>query len=124
MSAGVSSCGSKGDRTSVLKQALVAAYDDNIRNKLEEDLQDISDSSVGTHVHGNEIGRWATTWSDQFVALLQRDMKEKKHQAFSPLRIVRILAVAFLMGLLWWRSGVINLRDQVHPTIFLLHHHC
>ncbi|XXG42862.1 hypothetical protein AAC387_Pa01g3035 [Persea americana] len=115
---GVSSCGSKGDRTSVLKQALVAAYDDNIRNKLEEDLQDISDSSVGTHVHGNEIGRWATTWSDQFVALLQRDMKEKKHQAFSPLRIVRILAVAFLMGLLWWRSGVINLRDQTGLLMF------
>lgn len=105
-----------------MEQALVAAYDDNIRNKLEEDLQDISDRSMGTHdVHGNEMGRWATTWSDQFLVLLQRDMKEKKHQAFSPLRIVRILAVAFLMGLLWWQHGIINLQDQVHPTIFLLH---
>ncbi|RWR80530.1 ABC transporter G family member 9-like protein [Cinnamomum micranthum f. kanehirae] len=114
---GVSSRGSKGDRTSV-KQAIVAAYDDNIWNKLEEDLQDISDSSMGIHVHGNEMGRWATTWGDQFLVLLQRDTKEKKHQAFSPHRILRILAVAFLTGLLWWRPGIINLRDQTGLLMF------
>ena len=56
--------------------------------------------------------QWTTTWWEQFAVLLQRGMKERRHEALSVLRISQVAASALLAGLLWWRSGN-HLQDQV-----------
>lgn len=57
--------------------------------------------------------QWTTSWWLQFKVLLGRGLKERKHEAYSGLRIFQVMSVSFLSGLLWWHCNTNHIMDQV-----------
>jgi len=57
--------------------------------------------------------KWPTNWAQQFLVLLRRDIKERRHESFSVLRVCQVLVVALISGLLWYKSDISHLQDQV-----------
>lgn len=57
--------------------------------------------------------KWSTSWSGQFNVLLERGWKERRHEAFSPLKIGQVVAISIIAGLLWFKSSVSHVQDQV-----------
>ncbi|KAH7289688.1 hypothetical protein KP509_30G014400 [Ceratopteris richardii] len=53
-----------------------------------------------------------TSWWEQFVILLVRGMKERRHEYWSALRIIQVVFSAFLSGCLWWRPKQFNPQPQ------------
>lgn len=67
-----------------------------------------------------EVRKWSNTWTDQFKVLLERGFKERRHEAFSGLKISQVFAVSLMCGCLWWRSSIAHVQDQVSPNLFIL----
>ena len=66
---------------------------------------------------------WPLTWREQFVILYRRTFRERCRDYFDKLRFIQALAVAVLLGLIWWKSKTgteAQLRDQVnfHDTFY------
>ncbi|XP_077243229.1 ABC-2 type transporter family protein [Tasmannia lanceolata] len=113
---GVSSDDAGEDRA-VVKQYLASAYNSNLADKVKKEVKEIE--NYGTEsMQEKRMERWNTSWWEQFTVLLQRGVKERKHEAFSGLKIVQVLVVAFLTGLLWWQSGISHLQDQIGLLFF------
>uniref|UniRef100_A0A5B7BSZ5 Putative ABC transporter G family member 9 n=1 Tax=Davidia involucrata TaxID=16924 RepID=A0A5B7BSZ5_DAVIN len=113
---GVSPDDSREDQT-VIKQALVSAFKSKIADKLKTELEEI-DSHFHEGLEDKQYARWTTTWWQQFIVLLRRGVKERKHESFSGLKIGQVLVVAVLSGLLWWQSDVTHLQDQIGLLFF------
>ncbi|XP_074567110.1 ABC transporter G family member 9 [Curcuma longa] len=114
---GVSSDETSEERAST-KQALAAAYRQHLHDQVREEI-----SNLGQHSNEHDSGKkmtseWCTTWWDQFTVLLQRDLKERKHEAFSWRKIAQVLAVALLSGILWFHSEG-HVQDQVGLLFFV-----
>ncbi|XP_068658198.1 ABC transporter G family member 25-like [Aristolochia californica] len=58
-------------------------------------------------------------WFSQFVILLHRGLKERKHEAFSSLRVFQVIAAAILAGAMWWRSDIGDVRDRLGLLFFI-----
>ena len=71
-----------------------------------------------------EVRKWSNTWADQFKVLLERGFKERRHEAFSGLKISQVFAVSVMCGCLWWRSSIAHVQDQVSPNLFILTNYC
>lgn len=74
--------------------------------EVEDNLNDVSDSKKSEY--------WSTTWFQQFSVLLRRGLKERKHQTFDVLKIGQVFTIAFLSGMLWWKSDTSHIQDQVY----------
>ncbi|RZC52613.1 hypothetical protein C5167_021035 [Papaver somniferum] len=98
-----------------MKQELISLYQTNIGNSLKlEAQQDIINKKDGElSIADNGFGRWNTTWGQQFMVLVKRDLKERKHESFSRLKITQILVGAIFIGLTWWRTPISHLQDQI-----------
>ncbi|KAK6934296.1 ABC-2 type transporter [Dillenia turbinata] len=98
-----------------VKQTLVSVYKRNLRNNLKAEIHEVNNNLLdGTN--DKKFGQWQTTWWQQFTILLQRGMKERRHESFSGLRIAQVLVVSFLSGLLWWKSD--SIQDQIGLLFF------
>ncbi|RZC74772.1 hypothetical protein C5167_050254 [Papaver somniferum] len=62
--------------------------------------------------------QWTITWWEQFKVLLERGLKERKHESYSRLRIYQVMFVSILAGLLWWHSDPSHIQDQVGLLFF------
>ncbi|XXG71732.1 hypothetical protein AAC387_Pa07g0991 [Persea americana] len=100
-----------------VKEALISAYDHNLRNKQIEDLKEINSQSQESS-DDKKIVRWSTTWWQQFTVLLRRGVKERRHETFSGLKIFQVLIVSVISGLLWWQSDIAHLQDQIGLLFF------
>ncbi|XWS27975.1 hypothetical protein CRYUN_Cryun25bG0026400 [Craigia yunnanensis] len=116
LSNGVPSNESLKEQT-LVKKTLISAYKSNIGEKLKDELQEVS-SHPPDQLENKKFARWSTTWWQQFTVLLQRGLKERKHESFSGFNIAEVLAVAVLTGLLWWRSDIAHLQDQIGLLFF------
>ncbi|XP_019155927.1 PREDICTED: ABC transporter G family member 14-like [Ipomoea nil] len=47
-----------------------------------------------------------------------RGLKERRYDAFNRLRIFQVISVAFLAGLLWWRTPTSHIADRVAMLFF------
>ncbi|KAK9004967.1 hypothetical protein V6N11_042417 [Hibiscus sabdariffa] len=115
---GVTSSNESLKDQNLVKKTLVLAYRSNIAEKLREELN----NNVDRHpdqTENNKFERWLTTWWQQFTVLLQRGVKERKHESFSVLNTAEVLAVAVLLGLLWWQSDIAHLQDQIGFLFFI-----
>ncbi|KAK8648462.1 hypothetical protein V6N13_129214 [Hibiscus sabdariffa] len=117
LSNGVTSSNESLKDQNLVKKTLVSAYKSNIAEKLREELN----NNVNRHpdTENNKFERWPTTWWQQFTVLLQRGVKERKHESFSVLNTAEVLAVAVLLGLLWWQSDIAHLQDQIGFLFFI-----
>ncbi|KAI3986786.1 hypothetical protein MKX01_039760 [Papaver californicum] len=73
-----------------IKQELVSAYKTNLLDKIKEEFLET---------------QWNTSWIQQFLVLIKRDLKERKHESFSSLNVGQILVFSCICGLLWWQSS-------------------
>lgn len=112
--AGVCSGESREDPATV-KQKLISEYKNNLDPHLKALLHEIGESSQSQQdrLQDKEFGKWPTRWWQQFSVLLRRGVKERKHESFSVLRIAQVLVVAAFSGLLWFRSDISHVQDQV-----------
>ncbi|GMI63659.1 ATP-binding cassette G9 [Hibiscus trionum] len=102
----------------LVKKTLTDAYKMKIAEKLKEELQDMSNEPAA-ELENKTLAKWPTTWWQQFIVLLQRGVKERKHESFSGLNIAEVLLVAVLAGLLWWKSDISHLQDQIGLLFFI-----
>ncbi|CAL0333766.1 unnamed protein product [Lupinus luteus] len=102
------------------KQKLISAYKNYFNTNLKPSLDKIPDydKSQGKF-EDNEVEKWPTTWWQQFSVLQRRYLKERKHESFSGLRVCQILLVAFIAGLLWYKSDISHLQDQIGLLFFV-----
>ncbi|CAL5405804.1 unnamed protein product [Camellia sinensis] len=117
LATGISSDSSREDQNAV-KQTLVSAFKTNIADKLKSETHETGHHHGGGGLQDKQFERWNTTWWQQFSVLLRRGVKERKHQAFSFLKIGQVLVVSFLAGLLWWQSDISHLQDQIGLLFF------
>ncbi|XWS11077.1 hypothetical protein CRYUN_Cryun38cG0052800 [Craigia yunnanensis] len=101
----------------LVKKTLISAYKSNVAEKLKDELQEVSNQPPD-QLENKKFERWATTWWQQFSVLLQRGVKERKHESFSGFNIAEVLVLAVLTGLLWWQSDIAHLQDQIGLLFF------
>ncbi|KAK1257521.1 ABC transporter G family member 22 [Acorus gramineus] len=102
---------------------LVEAYENRVANKEKKKLllpipvnEDLK-SKVQSPKR-----EWGASWWEQYTILFWRGLKERKHDYLSWMRITQVIATAFIIGLLWWRSDnstPIGLQDQAGLLFFI-----
>ena len=80
-------------------------------------MQQSSDGHMQIVPDDKKFARWSTTWWQQFTVLLSRGLKERKHESFSALKIGQVLVVSFLTGLLWSKSDISHIQDEVSSPL-------
>ncbi|KAJ8445178.1 hypothetical protein Cgig2_029550 [Carnegiea gigantea] len=58
-------------------------------------------------------------WFYQFSILLQRSLKERRHESFNSLRVSQVIAAALLAGIIWWHSDFRDIQDRLGLLYFL-----
>ncbi|KAG9452693.1 hypothetical protein H6P81_005597 [Aristolochia fimbriata] len=111
----------EGGQTGGVKEALLEAYNVNLADKHREEFHESVNSS-GNNSFGRTkekmMKKWNTSWFDQFKVLLERGVKERRHETFSVMRVSQVVVVATFTGLLWWRSTVGHIQDQLGLLFF------
>ncbi|QCE09895.1 ABC transporter G family member 9-like [Vigna unguiculata] len=102
------------------KQKLISVYKGNCAAQSKPALKGIDDSGKDQNRFQEEgSGKWPTNWGQQFLVLLRRDIKERRHESFSLLRVCQVLVVALISGLLWFKSDISHLQDQIGLLFFI-----
>lgn len=103
------------------KNELISAYKNYFDAKWKPIILDENpdNGEIQSGFEDSGFGKWSTSWSQQFIVLLKRDLKERKHEPFSVLRISKIVVIALLTGLLWYKSSVSHLQDQIGLLFFI-----
>ncbi|CAM0911147.1 unnamed protein product [Alopecurus aequalis] len=111
--------GSEAEQKEV-RAKLVAAYKRHIAPAVKLDICSNEAAGVGHAARRRGAARveWTAGWCTQFSVLLRRGLKERRHESFNKLRIFQVLSVAFLAGLLWWRTPAAHLQDRTALIFF------
>ncbi|KAI3848079.1 hypothetical protein MKX03_035748 [Papaver bracteatum] len=103
-----------------IKQDLVSAYKTHLLDRIKEEFPETGNLQLSTHleeqVDEKQFSEWNTSWIQQFLVLLKRDLKERKHESFSSMNVCQILVFSCICGLLWWQSS--SLQDQMGFLFF------
>ncbi|KAL8131450.1 ABC transporter G family member 9 [Apium graveolens] len=110
--------GDSGEDQSTTKQGLISAFRSNKAENVKAEIQQSSDGHKQIVPDDKDFARWSTNWWQQFTVLLSRGLKERKHDSFSALKIGQVLVVAFLAGLLWWKSDIAHIQDETGLLFF------
>lgn len=60
-----------------------------------------------------------SSWFNDFTILLQRSLKERKHESFHTLRVFQVITAALLAGLMWWHSNYLDVQDRLGLLFFI-----
>lgn len=107
-----------------VRESLISAYDKNIATRLKAEVSSMEVNNFNNNTKDactrNQINpeQWCTSWWYQFTVLLQRGVRERRHEAFNRLRIFQVISVAFLAGLLWWHTPASHLEDRTALLFF------
>ncbi|RZC53166.1 hypothetical protein C5167_012026 [Papaver somniferum] len=103
-----------------IKQHLVSAYKTNLSDRIKEEFLETGNLQLSAQfeeqVDEKQFSEWNTSWIQQFLVLLKRDLKERKHESFSGMNVCQILVFSCICGLLWWQSS--SLQDQMGFLFF------
>ncbi|GAU16501.1 hypothetical protein TSUD_167330, partial [Trifolium subterraneum] len=108
----------------IVRESLISAYDQNIATRLKAEVSSMEMNNYNNITQDactrNQMKpeQWCTTWWYQFTILLQRGVKERRHEAFNMLRIFQVISVALLAGLLWWHTPESHLQDRTALLFF------
>ncbi|GJS95120.1 ABC transporter G family member 22 [Tanacetum coccineum] len=96
----------------IVHEYLVEACATNVSKEMNKKLTVRSSVDQEFKSSAQSVKRdWGTSWTKQYSILFRRGLKERKHDYFSWLRIIQIVATAIILGLLWWRSNVHSPKD-------------
>ncbi|XP_068664037.1 ABC transporter G family member 25-like isoform X2 [Aristolochia californica] len=109
----------EGDQKPNVKQSLISSYSNvlapRVKAAIEADTAARERPVKGKSRRNNSsIG-----WFSQFVILLHRGLKERRHEAFSSLRVFQVIAAAILAGAMWWRSDIGDVHDRLGLLFFI-----
>lgn len=107
-----------------MKQYLVETYETRVADKQKKKLLAPLPISEDMKITLSSTKRdWGASWWQQYSILFWRGLKERRHDYLSWMRITQVLAIAVILGLLWWHSNIatqIGQEDQVR-TLSTLH---
>ncbi|KAH0681705.1 ABC transporter G family member 21 [Solanum tuberosum] len=107
----------QSENQNATKQSLISSYRKNIYPLLKEEINQSCNRPIRSSSTSRD-DQWTTSWWLQFKVLLGRGLKERKHEAYSGLRIFQVMSVSFLSGLLWWHCKTNHIMDQVGLLFF------
>lgn len=107
----------QSENQNATKQSLISSYRKNIYPLLKEEINQSCNRLIRPSLTSRD-DQWTTSWWLQFKVLLGRGLKERKHEAYSGLRIFQVMSVSFLSGLLWWHCNTNHIMDQVGLLFF------
>ncbi|XP_043703595.1 ABC transporter G family member 25-like [Telopea speciosissima] len=119
-----------------LKQTLISSYNNLLAPKVKAaclDTSPIMTNGVKTKMafesHGskspNKESRRSiysssnSGWFNQFTILLQRSLKERRHESFNSLKVFQVIIAAVLAGGMWWHSDIRDIQDRLGLLFFI-----
>ncbi|URD87076.1 ABC-2 type transporter [Musa troglodytarum] len=106
-----------------MKQYLVEAYETRVADKQKKKLLAPLPISEDMKITLSSPKRdWGASWWQQYSILFWRGLKERRHDYLSWMRITQVLAIAVILGLLWWHSNITTetgLEDQAGLLFFI-----
>ncbi|RZR74815.1 hypothetical protein BHM03_00043912 [Ensete ventricosum] len=92
---------------------LVEVYDTRVADKQKKKLLAPLPISEDMKITLSSQKRdWGASWWQQYSILFWRGLKERRHDYLSWMRITQVLAIAVILGLLWWHSNITTQRGQ------------
>lgn len=64
-------------------------------------------------------GSIISAWFNQFSILIQRGLKERRHETLNSLRVFQVLAASLLAGSMWWHSDFRDVQDRLGLLFFM-----
>lgn len=104
-----------------MKQSLISSYNKVLAPRVKASIvaADHAQSGDGEQVPPPAESCSSTSWCNQFTILLQRSLKERRHETFTSLRIFQIMAPALVAGAMWWRSTPVAVQDRLGLLFFV-----
>ncbi|KAK3016715.1 hypothetical protein RJ639_007527 [Escallonia herrerae] len=114
-----------------LKQSLVSSYNSVLAPKVKAACMETPNPNlapkemmVGASSHASKDCRRTctnclSTWFNQFCILLQRSLKERRHETFNSLRVFQVIAASLLAGFMWWHSDFHDIQDRLGLLFFI-----
>lgn len=111
-----------------VKQTLVATYNNLLAPKVKAACLDTSNTvpkeilNRGTYTCSSSkrtCTSCVSNWFNQFSILLQRGLKERRHETFNYLRVFQVIAASLLAGSMWWHSDYRDIQDRLGLLFFI-----
>lgn len=114
------------DNTNV-KQTLISSYNTLLAPKVMSACKEKAHAAppeLMVKVHSSRehrctCGNYVSNWLNQFSILLERSLKERRHESFNSLRVFQVIAAALLAGSIWWHSDFRNIQDRLGLLFFI-----
>lgn len=116
------------DGATDIRQTLISSYNDLLASKVKDACLDtaLKEHSSSTPIESNKehktksksVINGVNTWFTQFTILIQRNLKERKHETFNPLRVFQVIAASLLAGFMWWHSDFRDIQDRLGLLFF------
>ncbi|PIN01720.1 Transporter, ABC superfamily (Breast cancer resistance protein) [Handroanthus impetiginosus] len=109
-----------------VRQTLVSSYNNVLAPKVKSACMDAQNTVARERtIVGNRTTKrykcmsCLSTWLNQFTILLQRNLKERKHETFNSLRVFQVIAASLLAGFMWWHSDYQDIQDRLGLLFFI-----
>lgn len=107
-----------------VRQALISSYNNILAPKvkmacMESPVTVTRDRNTNPSTKQYKCMSHFSTWFNQFTILLQRNLKERKHETFNSLRVFQVIAASLLAGFMWWHSDYQDIQDRLGLLFFI-----
>ncbi|KAM3238608.1 ABC transporter G family member 25 [Capsicum chinense] len=111
-----------------VKQTLGSTYNKSLAPKVKAACLDTIDTVPKEVLHTGTYScssskrtctNYVSDWFNQFSILLQRGLKERKHETFNYLRVFQVIAASLLAGSMWWHSDYRDIQDRLGLLFFI-----
>ncbi|KAL0432140.1 UNVERIFIED_CONTAM: ABC transporter G family member 25 [Sesamum latifolium] len=115
-----------------VRQVLLSSYDHLLAPNVKAACMDALTSTMfpeGTSIitacnnatskHYKSWDSHVSSWFNQFTILLQRNLKERKHETFNSLRVFQVMVASLLAGFMWWHSDYHDIQDRLGLLFFI-----
>lgn len=107
-----------------VRQALVSSYNNELASKVKTACMDAPivvarESNRNPYSKKCRFVRHVSSWFNQFSILLQRNLKERKHETFNSLRVFQVITASLLAGFMWWHSDYRDIQDRLGLLFFI-----
>lgn len=126
---GVCHLGNNDKERPNVKQTLVSSYNRLLAPNVKAACLETSTSTCPREMMVRICGSndqfrssWTSnvsTWFNQFSILLERSLKERRHETFNSLRVFQVIAASLLAGFMWWHSDFQNIQDRLGLLFFI-----
>lgn len=107
-----------------IKQTLTSSYNNLLATKVKDACLDTAlkehtpITNLESKLYKTKCVNGLNTWFVQFTILIQRSLKERKHETFNPLRVFQVITASLLAGFMWWHSDFRDIQDRLGLLFF------